>query len=181
MVLLLLGTIVYVPLVLPMLLPYVEVDALEIARDMGLFLLLPLVVGLLFRWRFPELATRWQPGTARFSTYSLLLMLGAGLPVGIPKIVSTLGTLLIPATISLALGGAGVGWLLSWGREAGERKVMVLGTGQRNLAAALLVSGHSFGGDVFVSTLVACLVLTVTMGLVAAEWGRRTPDTVVEA
>mgnify|MGYP001813501897 CR=1 FL=1 len=49
--------------------------------------------------------------------------------------------------------------------------------GQRNLAAALLVAAHSFGGDTFVLTLVACLVLTIVMHLIAAEWGRRTPDT----
>ena len=54
----------------------------------------------------------------------------------------------------------------------GTRKVMSLGTGQRNLAAALLVAAHSFSADTFVMTVVACLVLTITMHLIAAEWGR---------
>lgn len=176
MVLLLVVTIFYAPLALPFMLPYVQVDAAKIARDLILFMLLPLIIGLLVKWRYPEQAGTWQPHLSRFSIYSLLLMFVAGLPAALPKIVSTLGTWLIPAAVLLALGGALIGYLISVGAEPGRRKVMSLGAGQRNLAAALLIAAHSFGGDAFVSTLVACLVLTITMHLIAAEWGRRTSD-----
>jgi predicted Na+-dependent transporter len=40
-------TIFYAPLVPPRMLPYVQVDAATIARDLTLFMLLPLTVGLL--------------------------------------------------------------------------------------------------------------------------------------
>lgn len=177
MTLLLLVTIAYLPLFLPLMLPYVQIDALTIARDLILFMLVPMIVGLLVKWRYAELAASWHPHLSRFSLYSLFLMLVAGLPAALPKITGTIGTWLILAAILLALGGALIGYLVSYGNELGRRKVLTLGTGQRNLAAALLVAAHSFGGDTFVLTLVACFVLTIVMHLIAAEWGRRTPDT----
>jgi BASS family bile acid:Na+ symporter len=178
MVLLLVITIFIAPLILPLMLSYVQIDPLMIARDLILFMLLPLIIGLLVRWRYAELASRWQPHLSRFSMFSLFFLIGAGLPPALPKIIGTIGTFLIPAAAILALGGWLIGYLLSVGREARQRKVLSLGTGQRNLAAALLVAAHNFSGDAFVMTLVACLVLTLTMFLVAAEWMHRSSDTV---
>jgi BASS family bile acid:Na+ symporter len=181
MVLSLVVTTLYAPLALPFMLPYVQVDATLIARDLFLFMLLPLIIGLLIRWRYTEQAVTWQPHLSRFSTYSLLLMFAAGLPPALPKIVSTFGTWLIAAAVLLAVGGALIGYLISFGSDPGRRKIMSLATGQRNLAAALLIAAHSFAGDTFVSTLVACVVLTITMHLIAAEWGRRTSDVATDA
>jgi BASS family bile acid:Na+ symporter len=109
---------------------------------------------------------------------SLLVMLFTGTIPALPKIINTLGTLLTPSAILLALGGWGIGYFLAFRQESRLRKVISLGTGQRNLAAALLVAAHSFSADTFVMTLVACLVLTLTMFLVAAEWMRRSSNTV---
>jgi hypothetical protein len=38
------------------------------------------------------------------------------------------------------------------------------------------VAAYGFGADAFVATLVASLVPTIVMQLIAAEWGRRTKD-----
>jgi BASS family bile acid:Na+ symporter len=172
MALFLVVTIFYVPLVLPLLLYYVQVDAATIARDLFLLLLLPLVIGLLAKWRYAELAATWQPNLAQTARHSMLLMVVAGLVPGLPSIVSAIGTWLIVATILLALAGTLIGYALSSGGESGERKVMALGAGQRNLAAALLVAAGSFGGDTFVMAVVGAVTLTITMHIVAAEWGR---------
>lgn len=61
----------------------------------------------------------------------------AGLLPKLPKIISAIGTWLVPAAILLALGGGLIGYLLSLRDKPGGRKVLALGTGQRNLAAAL--------------------------------------------
>jgi len=174
MALLLVVTIAYVPLFLPFMLPYVQVDAGKIARDLILFLLLPLIIGLLIKWRYPELAENWRAPLSRFSIFSLLLLFAAGFPIALPKIISTIGTWLIPAAILLAAGGGLIGFILSYGNDPDQRKSLALGSGQRNLAAALVVAAHGFGGDVFIMTLVACVVLTVGMHIIGAEWGRRT-------
>jgi BASS family bile acid:Na+ symporter len=173
MSLFLIVTIFYVPLILPLLLYYAHVDAATIARDLILLLFLPLVIGLLVKWRYPEPAAGWQLHLAQVARFSLMLMIVAGLVPGLPRVVSAIGTWLMPAATLLALGGALIGYGLSAGNELGSRKVMVLGTGQRNLAAALLVAAGSFGGDTFAMTLVGAVTLTIVMHIVAAEWGRR--------
>ncbi|MFN2125854.1 MAG: hypothetical protein ACK2UP_20360 [Candidatus Promineifilaceae bacterium] len=62
---------------------------------------------------------------------------------------------------------------MSFGSEATDRKVTALGTGQRNLSAALLV-GASFGdSETLVMTLVASLILAVLLILIAGEIGKR--------
>ena len=115
----------------------------------------------------------WQPYFSRFSMLSLLMMLITGAIPAFPKIFNTLGSLLIPSAILLALGGWGIGYLLAYKCENRLRKVTSLETGQRNLAAALLVAAHSFSGDTFVITLVACITLTAAMFIIAAVWVRR--------
>ena len=173
MVLLLVITIFFVPLVLPLMLSYVQVDAVAIAQDLILFMLVPLLIGLFVRWKLPNRAERWQPNFSRFSMFSLLVMLITGAVPALPKILNTLGTLLIPSAIFLALGGWGIGYLLTIGSELRLKKVVSFSTGQRNLAAALLVAAHGFSGDTFVMTLVACFSLTITMFITAAVWVRR--------
>ena len=53
------------------------------------------------------------------------------------------------------------------------RSVAGLGTAQRNLAAAQLVAGTSFGGETMVLTIAASLALSVSLILLAGELGKR--------
>ena len=160
---------------------YVQVDAATIAQQLFLLLLLPLVVGLFVKWRYPEIAAGWQPQMARAASYSLLLLVVAGLVPGLPHIASAIGTGLIPAAFGLAVGGTLIGYGLTYGKDSRARKVMAMGSGQRNLAAAFLVAAGSFSADTFVMTLVAAVTLTIIMHVIGAEWGRRNrAGTVVE-
>src|SRR5215469_15217692 len=58
MVLLMVLTVAYMPLVLPFLLQGVSVDPMEIARSLLLLMLLPLAVGLVANARLPRFAER---------------------------------------------------------------------------------------------------------------------------
>ena len=61
MFLLMIVTIFYVPLVLPLLLPGVDVNAGEIAKSLIVTMLIPIVIGLLVRSHSAEGAKRWAP------------------------------------------------------------------------------------------------------------------------
>ena len=173
MVLLMIVTIFYAPLVLPLLLPGAQVDALAIAQSLILLMLLPLGVGLLVRWRYAETAAGWQPHLSQASTYSLLVLIVAALVLQFRNIIGAIGSWLILGTLLLVVGAYLIGYLLSFGSDAAGRKVAALGTAQRNLAAALLV-GASFGDPaILVMTLVACLVLMAALLVTAGELGKR--------
>ena len=173
MVLLMIVTIFYAPLVLPLLLPGAQVDALAIAQSLILLMLLPLGAGLLVRWRYAETAAGWQPHLSQASTYSLLVLIVAALVLQFRNIIGAIGSWLILGTLLLVVGAYLIGYLLSFGSDAAGRKVAALGTAQRNLAAALLV-GASFGDPaILVMTLVACLVLMAPLLVTAGELGKR--------
>jgi hypothetical protein len=87
-----------------------------------------------------------------------------------PVTVGVIGTWFILGAVLSALGDSLIGYLVGFGNKSRLHKALALGTGQRNLAT------HAFDADTFVSTLVACLVLTITMHVIAAEWGRREPE-----
>lgn len=173
MVLLMVVTIFYTPLVLPLLLPGAQVDALAIAQSLIVLMLLPLAIGLLAKWRYPETATDWQPHLSQASTYSLMLLTVTALVLQFRNIIGAVGSWLLLGTVVLVVGAFLIGYLLSLGSPPAERNVLALGTGQRNLSAALLV-GASFGdAETLVMTLVSSLVLVVLLLIAGGELGKR--------
>jgi bile acid:Na+ symporter, BASS family len=143
MVLLMIVTVGYLPIVLPLLLPGVTVDPWEIARSLLVLMLLPLGIGLVLKARFGDLAARVKPLLDRISNVSLILLVCLITAANIDKVLQVFGTRGILAGLLFIGLGLGTGWLLG-GSSADTRKVMALGTGQRNVAAALVVASQSF-------------------------------------
>jgi predicted Na+-dependent transporter len=175
MVLLMLVTIVYLPLVLPLLLPgSVEVDSWQIAKSLIVLMLLPLGVGLLVRARYPSFAATFQPVATHVSTVAVGFLLIALLVVNFTKIISTVGTGGILAALIVLVGAFAVGFLVG-GRPEEQRSVLGLATAQRNLSAAIVVAAQNFGNDAEVITMVMLVGVIGMMILFAAagELGRR--------
>jgi BASS family bile acid:Na+ symporter len=74
MVLLVVVTVGYLPIVLPLLLPGVTVDPWNIARSLILLMLLPLAAGLALKMRYEDLARRVKPVLDLISNISLILL-----------------------------------------------------------------------------------------------------------
>jgi predicted Na+-dependent transporter len=174
MVILMVVTVGYMPVVMPLILTGVEVNAWDIASSLIFLMLLPLVIGLFAKARYPGTADGLQPFMSQASTVAIMLLLAGGVILQWDAIVSLIGTggifaILIFLLISLALG------YYSGGSDHGTRSVMGLGTAQRNLAAALVVGGQNFSDspNVLVTVMVAGLVGLVMLLPIAAEFGKR--------
>src|SRR5271169_2459784 len=76
MVLLMVVTVVYLPVVLPLLLPGVKVNPMRIAQSLVLLMLLPLGIGLFLRARLEAVAARLKPWLDWLSNISLILLIG---------------------------------------------------------------------------------------------------------
>jgi len=160
MVLLMVLTVGYMPLVLPLLLEGVSVDPTKIALSLILLMLLPLGAGLLVKARFGHVADRIRTPLNRISSLSLVLLLVLLLVTNIRNVFSLLGTRGILASILFILVGVAIGWLLG-GPAFGTKGVLALGTAQRNIAAALVVGGKNFD-DPYVLVMV---VVVAVVGL----------------
>jgi bile acid:Na+ symporter, BASS family len=143
MVLLMAVTVGYLPIVLPLLLPGVTVDPWKIARSLVLLMLLPLAAGLALKARHEVLARRVKPVLDKISNVSLILLVLLITAANLDKVLQVFGTRGILAGLLFIAWGFGTGWLLG-GPDADSRRVMALGTGQRNIAAALVVASQSF-------------------------------------
>jgi bile acid:Na+ symporter, BASS family len=161
MVLLMVVTVGYLPIVLPLLLPGVSVDPWKIARSLVLLMLLPLAAGLVLRARYENLAARVKPLLDRISNISLILLVLLITAANLDKVLQVFGTRGILAGFLFIALGFGVGWLLG-GPGADTRRVMALGTAQRNIAAALVVASQSFNDP----KVVVMVVVVAIAGLI---------------
>jgi len=169
MVLLMVVTVGYLPMVLPLLLPGVTVDPWQIARSLVLLMLLPLATGLALKARYGDLAARVKPALDWISNASLILLVSLITAANIDKVLQVFGTRGILAGLLFIALGLGTGWLLG-GPNADTKRVMALGTGQRNIAAALVVASQSFSDPkVIVMVIVVAIVgLIILMPLARA-------------
>ncbi len=173
MVLLMVVTIGYLPIVLPLLLPGVSVDAAAIARSLAGSMLAPLAVGLVIRARRPLDASRWGPRFAALSSAALLVMLAAGITLNLSTIVTLLRTGAILAIIVFTVAALSIGLVLG-GRAPATRSVMGLGTAFRGVTAALIVAAANFAGTPTVPFILVAAILLLLISLPAANMmGRR--------
>jgi BASS family bile acid:Na+ symporter len=174
MVLLMVVTVGYLPVVLPLLLHGVTVDPRKIAVSLVLLMLLPLAVGLVVKARLGDLAARMRPALNVISNVSLFMLLLLITAANINKVVQVFGSRAILAGLIFIALGFGIGWLLG-GPGGGTKRVVALGTAQRNIAAALVVATESFGDPkvVVMVTVIAIISLITLMPLSGALVDRR--------
>jgi predicted Na+-dependent transporter len=177
MTLLVVTTIFYMPIMLPLLLRGVTVNPWQIARTLILLIFLPLTLGLLINSRYEQTAAAWVPYLAKASNIALVSLLASGLIAYLSAIIRIIGATGILAALLFLLSCFSAGTLLG-GRYYPIRTVLGLGTAQRNLAAALAVATANFSQDpaVIVMILVLGLVDLSVLLFIANVLGRRCYD-----
>jgi len=173
MFLIMVVTIFYLPFVLPLLLPGVEINPWDIAKSLIVTMLVPLVIGMLIKSHSPDVADHWAPVMNKISSLSILILLVVGLGLNISNIIGFIGTRGIGAMLLLIVGALAIGMLLG-GRDPGIRSAMGLSTANRNGAAALLVATQNFSGtDTLPFVLVGVVIMLLILLPVAKRMGAR--------
>jgi predicted Na+-dependent transporter len=181
MFLLMVVTIFYLPVILPLLLTGVEVNPWDIAKSLIVTMLVPLVIGMLIKSHSPDVADHWAPVMQKISGLSILILLVVGLGLNISNILSFIGTLGIGAMVLLILGSLVIGMLFGGG-DPGVRSAMGLSTANRNGAAALLVATQNFSGtDTLPFVLVGVVLMLLILLPVAKRMGARSEAAASEA
>lgn len=173
MTLLMVLTVVYLPIMLPLLLPGAEVNAWDIAKSLIASMLVPLGIGLFIKARYSDNADSLHPTMSQISSLAIVVMMVTVIFLQFSTIIDTLGTGGIAAAVIFVVGALAIGLLMGGGGE-GMRPVMGLGTAQRNLAAALLVTTQNFSDkpNVLVMVMLVAILGLIVLGLVAAEMGK---------
>ena len=169
MVVLMVITVGYLPLVLPLLLAGVSVNPAQIARSLIVLMLVPLALALAVNAKLPSAAAAVKPWCDRLSSLGLVAVVALLVVVNFHNVLSVFGTRAILAGLLFIAIGYALGWTLG-GPAAGTRPVLGLGTAQRNIAAALVVGGQSFTDP---SVVVMVVVVAIVSLLVLLPLSRR--------
>jgi predicted Na+-dependent transporter len=172
MVLLMVITIVYVPVVLPFLLSGVEVSPWDIAKSLIIMMLIPLAIGLFIKARYEGTATKIQPTFGMASNIALLTLIVLGVVLNFDAMIALVGTYGILAGIVFIMISLVIGYFLG-GSESSTKSVMGLGTAQRNISAALVVAGQNFDTAVITYLIVIAVIGLVVLMPTAGELGKR--------
>lgn len=158
LVLLLVVTIGYMPLVVPLLAEEgAEVSAWAIARPLVLTMLLPMVAGFIIKAFLPRLAGAILPYLGIVINASLIGIVALVLYLNFGSVAGVFGTGAILAG-SLLIGGAfAIGYLVGT-FDRSEKTVLGFATAQRNFAAANVVATQSFTDS---GVLVMAVVISI--------------------
>jgi predicted Na+-dependent transporter len=178
MTLLMVVSIFYLPLVLPLPLSGIEVDAWSIAKSLIMLMLIPLILGLLVKSSSPDTAKHWQPVMNKIGSLGIMILLVVGLGLNASNVISLIGTGGFLALVLFIIGSLIIGFVIG-GRDPGVRNVTGLGTAQRNVSAALVVTLGNFADtNALPFVLVASIVLPLIL-ISTAKWlGKRSEGAV---
>jgi len=173
MVLLMVVTIAYLPVVLPFVLTGVQVNPWEIAKSLIFLMLIPLAIALFIRARYEEVAIGLIPTMTMATNLSLAVMFIGYFVAYYDETFGVIGTGGILVAVLLVVGAVIVGFL-SGGKNMDIKKVVALGTGQRNFAAAFAIATSNFATnpDVLIEIMDVALIGLIILMLIAGELGR---------
>lgn len=158
MVLLIVVTVFYAPAVLPLLIPGISIDPVNIAGLLFVLMLLPLALGLMVKaWR-PNLAGSVRRYTDVIASLSLLLVVVFGLLVDYKLLVSAYGTGIYIFAGLFTLCTVLIGFLFGGDNNA-DKITMTFASGARNVPAALLIAITSFSDSRIISVILICSLL----------------------
>ena len=168
MMMLMFGTVFYMPIVLPLVLQGVEVNSWDIAKPLILMMLTPLGIGLLIKATYQDIALNLQTITFKISNFGLLLGLGVRLIVHFNEILVLLKTGVIFVCAIFIIFSFTVGYLLG-GPGIDTQRVLGVGTAQRNFAAALLIGTSNFDDPNVISVIMVTSLLMMVSVLILGK------------
>ena len=153
-------TIIYMPLVLPFLIPGTEIGVWAIAKPLLLQMFVPLVIGLAIRHFSDRLAEKMLKPSNLVVNLSLLVFLVLAVVNHGDALSATIGTGTITSAIVLTLAAFGIGYLLGPGGKKGKVTLGLITTA-RNIGAAATIATANFKDDPRVLITVAVCMFVV--------------------
>lgn len=172
-----LGTMIILPIMIPVLAPQLTASPWMIAKPLLFFIALPLAIGICLRLAASALADKLHPIVKKITAIDIILMLGIVLALYWRDFLSAVGSYAIGAQILYYCLLAGVAYGLGFGLSHEKRSALVLGLCTRNVGAAVapLLSVSSSDQRATVMCVMAVFI-TLAVGFgVAKLLGRWNP------
>lgn len=162
-------TIVYMPLVLPFLVPGTAIGTWDIAKPLLLQMFVPLVAGLGIRRVSDRAAARLLRPSNRVVNLSALVFLALALVLHHDELLATVGTGTISSAIALTVLAFLLGFAIG---PTGQRGKVTMGlvTTARNIGAAATIATANFGDEPKVLiTIAVCMFVVFALAFPVAK------------
>ena len=184
-------TVVFLPFYVPLAmqhpalrgLTYLPASTMALALPLISTMILPVIVGLIFRAAAGSWVARLMPLIGKLASIALVLTVVATFLANLREVLRILTTGALPAALMLILGAFAIGLLLS---RDDRGVVLGLATSQRNIAVAMVVASRSFRDPdslvmVTASSLIGFIVLFPIAWLLSRREPRVGPPTLPRA
>jgi bile acid:Na+ symporter, BASS family len=131
------GTVVLMPIGVPLIVPGLSVDAWAVARPLIVLLCAPMATGMVLRALSTKAAEAVLKLIRPLASAATVVLLVAIVVRYLPGFVGAVGSYAIAGQVLYAVGLIAGGWALARGMPGGQRSVIALGACTRNLGAAL--------------------------------------------
>ncbi|MDO4239842.1 bile acid:sodium symporter [Micrococcus sp.] len=166
---LMVATVLLMPVMLPLLMPGVEVEVWPMVQALLVQMALPLAVGMLFAQVAQKAAGAIQPWIARVSNIALYGLIVATLIGYSPALLDAQLWLALAVGLVVLVVAFTVGYMMGDGHDH-LKDVGGLGTAQRGTAAALIVATTAFDDPRVLVVIVILNTLGVVLLIAAARW-----------
>jgi BASS family bile acid:Na+ symporter len=170
--LLTLGTIVFLPLALPLMIGGFHADAWSISRPLLLFIVLPLVGGMFVKSYAAGFAARAAPVLAMIGNVTLVTFFALLIALNLRALLGILGSFVVVSALLYFVGLFFISWLLG-GAKPEARGALALATTGRNFGAALAPATNSFHDPKITTMILDGAIVCVVVSFGAARWLRR--------
>lgn len=162
-------TIVYLPLMIGVFLPDADVPVGHLLVKLSLTIVAPLVLGLFIKSRFEKLAHTAEEFMHKVSRVFVLLLTLLVMVLFYERIIALFGNLAMLAAFISVVGGFGLGYLLGW-PERGDRLAMGYMHGARSASIAVMVADDVFRDDPNVMLMIATQTLFTLVILIPLSY-----------
>jgi BASS family bile acid:Na+ symporter len=170
--LLTLGTIVFLPLALPLMIGGFHADAWSIAEPLLLFIVLPLAGGMFVKRYAAGLAARAAPILAMIGNAALVTFFVLLIALNFRALLGILGSFVVVAALLYFCGLFFISYLLG-GVKPEARGALALATTGRNFGAALAPAANSFHDPKITTMIFVGAIVCIVVSFGAARWLRR--------
>jgi BASS family bile acid:Na+ symporter len=161
MVLLMGGSVIFMPLALPLMIPGLSADPWAIAKPLIVVMVIPLAVGFALAMFKASWVARLLSVMRIVSNVTLVLLVVLMIGLNLKTLVSTLGSFAIGTYMLYLIIIIGMGYLIG-AVDRPTQDVFALGAGSRNIPACLVIAGSSLNDpEVTVMLIVAFVVSLV--------------------
>lgn len=169
MTLLTAGTMLFMPLALPLMVPGLQASPWQIARPLVLFIVAPMVVGMLLKAQTPATAALLAPIAVQAGNIALLVLFVLLVGMNTTALIGVVGSGAIFAAAIYIAGLFVAGWLLG-GSDRNLCGTLGLGTAARNFGAALAPAAGSFQDPKVIIMLIVSAIVCLVVTFFFAIW-----------